>query len=268
MQPHRPFWAARFGAHWQPGALSWKATSSSELFPCLPVVPHAPWPQGFVFQYCQAVQDEVVWLLFHENFFQGGAAVPLGRFSGSWAPGKASADLPMCLGSLLQMELLLLPRRQVELSCCLSPEQRGHLTSCVWSTLVMWLFGSLHHLCLPEPLHPLQRPPKSFGKAGTKRLEKLSSIEGSRWEVELVGVEAPQGLGLSSSLPGEFGRAGCQATVIFLGCRVGKVQPSSPWVCHWLVLAFLPCAPQGPGTEEPPLWCGQSSEKERQAGMQ
>lgn len=140
-----------------------------------------------------------------------------------------------------------------------------------WCCLVPCIISACLSLSPSCALHLLQRPPKSFGKGVTKHFEELSSIEGSQWEVESVGVEAPLGFGLSSSFPGEFGRGGYQAVVTFLGCRVAKVQPNSPWICHWLVLAFLSCALQCHGTEEQwgfPLSFCQSSEKERQGGVQ
>ena len=88
-------------------------------------------------------------------------------------------------------------------------------------------------------------------------------------------AEAAWDFGLLSSLPGELGRRGYQA-VTFPYSRVGKVQPSSPWVCHWLVLAAF-CAQQCHQTEEQwglllqllrTVWFCQSSEKGRQEGMQ
>lgn len=158
VQPHHPLWAAWFGAHCEPGALSWKATSSCELFSYLPVVPWAPWSLRILSS--SAVRQSKMkrfGLFVPREVFQGDAAVPLGRLAGSGSEeGHCLLAHPCAWGSLLQMELL--PRRQVALNCCFPTKQCGLLSSCVWSTLVTCLLGPLHHLCLPEPLSLLCSP--------------------------------------------------------------------------------------------------------------
>jgi len=81
-------------------------------------------------------------------------------------------------------------------------------------------------------------------------LRSSAVSEGSLWEVELARAETAQSFGLLGSLPREFGRSGYWAVMTFLGSMVGKVHLSSPWVCHWLALAFLSCAQQCCQTEE------------------
>lgn len=102
-------------------------------------------------------------------------------------------------------------------------------------------------------------------------MRSSAAFEGSLREVGLAKAEAPWDFGLLSSLPGELGRSRYQA-VPFPYSRVAKVQPSSPWVCHWLLFAFLSCAQQCHQTEEQwglllqllrMLWVCQSSEKGR-----
>lgn len=144
---------------------------------------------------------------FQGRTLLGGTSMCLGQPLADGAAASQAGKTELLFLNKIARSPHLLCWTTILLCCCLVP--------CITSACL-----SLFSSCA---LHLLQRPPKSFGKGVTKHFKKLSSIEGSLWEVELVGVEAPWGSGLSSSLPGESGRGGYQATVICLGCRVGKV---------------------------------------------
>lgn len=119
---------------------------------------------------------------------------------------------PRAWGSLLQMELL--PHRQVPLNCCFSTKQCGLPISHVWTTLVMVLFGPLHHLCLPEPLFPpvlsisSSDHPNPLEKVLPSTLRSSAALKGlsgrwSRWEWRHL-----RGLGSPAAFQGNLGEMG------------------------------------------------------------